>query len=425
MSPSRFLCMSGLLAASVVFQPAFGQGRGGGTAPPPSSAPGSPGGTAGTPTGPTINRPTNIPTQPTPPQTTGVPQPIFLSGRVLLEDGTPPTESVVIERVCNGRPHAEGYTDTKGYFSIQLFQQNSGVLQDASEDTGGFRTGMGGMGPTGAGQMGGPGMMGGSQGGMMAQERLLMDCELQAKAPGFRSQSIMLANRRAMDPPDVGVILLHRNSGSEEGSTVSAVSLAAPKDARKAYEKGMEMLKKKKLADARKDFEKAVESYPDYAAAWYELGRFQSATGDAAAAHHSFDTAVKADPKFVLPYLELSILELRAQKWQALADVTAKAVKLDAFDYPQAFYYNAVANYYLKNMDQAEKSAREVERLDTRHEYTKNLHLLGVILAQRQDYNGAAEEFRNYLKLSPNADDAATVRAQLAQVEAAVAQAKK
>jgi regulator of sirC expression with transglutaminase-like and TPR domain len=43
--------------------------------------------------------------------------------------------------------------------------------------------------------------------------------------------------------------------------------------------------------------------------------------------------------------------------------------------------------------------------------------LLGVILAQRQDYTGAAGEMRNYLKFAPGAQDAATVRGQLVQLE--------
>jgi tetratricopeptide (TPR) repeat protein len=337
----------------------------------------------------------------------------------MLDDGTAPAEPVVIERVCRGQAHAEGYTDSRGYFSIQLFQPNSGVLQDASEEAS-LRSVMGGMGTSGS--LSGAGSAGGSA--TSAQERMLFDCELRAKASGFRSQSIMLANRRALDPPDVGVILLHRNTPSEEGSTVSAVSLAAPKDAHKAYTKGLELLKKSKTGDALASFEKAVEAYPNYAAAWYEIGRIELAANDNAAARHALEMAVKADPKFVSPYVELSTVELRAQKWQALADVTDKVIKLNSFDYPQAYYYNAAANYYLKNLEKAEKSAREADRLDTRHDIPRNLHLLGIILAQRQDYAGAAEKLSAYLKLAPDADDAPTVRKQLAQVETAVAQAK-
>src|SRR5207253_2792182 len=92
------------------------------------------------------------PTQTTPQtqqqQPQSMPQPIFLSGRVLLEDGTPPTETVVIERVCNGQPHSEGYADSKGYFGIEVGRQNNGVMRDASESPGGdpFSSSTGGFG---------------------------------------------------------------------------------------------------------------------------------------------------------------------------------------------------------------------------------------------------------------------------------------
>jgi lipoprotein NlpI len=130
-----------------------------------------------------------------------------------------------------------------------------------------------------------------------------------------------------------------------------------------------------------------------------------------------FDKAIECDPKFVQPYLQISILELQASRWRGLADATDKLVKLDPFDYPQAFYFNAVANYNLHNMDAAEKSALAAERLDTRHAIPKVSHLLGLILALKKDYAGAAERFKTYLKFAPEAKDAAKVQAQLAEVE--------
>ena len=77
-----------------------------------------------------------------------------------------------------------------------------------------------------------------------------------------------------MDNPDLGTILMHREAPGE-GSTVSATSLNAPKAARKAFEKGQELLKKNKPADAREEFEKAVQIDQVYAAAWCELGKLQ------------------------------------------------------------------------------------------------------------------------------------------------------
>src|SRR5947208_3179859 len=104
-------------------------------------------------------------------------RPIFLSGKVMLDDGMPPADSVVIERVCNGNPRAEAYTDSKGRFSFQL-GQNQGMMQDASMSSasdGGFG-GLGNQGPNrgGLGQPGGG--LGGSRGGL--SERDLMGCEI-------------------------------------------------------------------------------------------------------------------------------------------------------------------------------------------------------------------------------------------------------
>ena len=44
-------------------------------------------------------------------------------------------------------------------------------------------------------------------------------------------------------------------------------------------------------------------------------------------------------------------------------------------------------------------------------------HLLGLILAYKKDYAGAAERFKAYLEFAPEATDAAKVRSLLAEVE--------
>ena len=338
----------------------------------------------------------------------------------MLEDGTPPPEALTIERVCNGVPHAEAYTDTKGYFSFQLGQDN-GAMQDASESGMGGSDGLPGRTMDGLGRpstsMQGSGLSRTS----MGSDLRFSNCDIRARLAGFRSQEVSLVNRRALDNPDIGTILLHRTAPSE-GSIVSAVSLAAPKDARKAYEKGLEGLKKNKTDVAARNFEKAVEAYPNYAAAWFELGKLQAAAGDFFTARGSFGYAVKADPKFVGPYLELSLLALHDEKWQDLADITDSAVRLDPFDYPQAFLFNGLAKYNLKRIDDAEKSVREALRLDTRRRYPETAHLMGLIMLRHRDYSGAAEQFRTYLQLAPTASDAEVVRSQLTAIEKVSAQ---
>ena len=405
-----------ILAAACVFQPAFGQGRGSGGGAPPGGT-GNPGGSTGNVGTPTGNAP-NLGTTST--NTTNTQQqapPIFLSGRVLLEDGTPPTEPVTIERICNnGSPRAEGYTDSKGYFGIQIGNEST-VFQDASESSDMGNRRLSGSGIAGTGAPSGRGSFGG-----LGTDRRLMNCDLRAKLAGFRSQLVSLANHRALDNPDIGVILLHREGAKEEGSTVSAISLAAPKDARKAYEKAMEALKKQKPQDAVRDLEKAVELYPQYATAWCQLGKLQAGGNQPDAAKTSFEVALKADPKYLDPYLQLSILAVQAKRWPDVVQITDRALKLDSFDYPQLFFFNAVANYNTKNIDAAERSAKQAERLDSQHTLMQNVRLLGLIYARKGDLPAASEQFRTYLKLAPNGEEADATRADLQRLERLQAQ---
>ncbi len=81
------------------------------------------------------------------------------------------------------------------------------------------------------------------------------------------------------------------------------------------------------------------------------------------------------------------------------------------------FYFDAVANYNLQNFDAAEKSARQLQKLDTQHRYPMADRILASVLAERKDYPGAAEQMREYLKIAGTAKDADEVRGQLQQIE--------
>src|SRR5947207_14560894 len=44
----------------------------------------------------------------------------FLSGKVVLEDGTPLSESAPIQTICRGQRRNEAYTDSHGNFSFEF-----------------------------------------------------------------------------------------------------------------------------------------------------------------------------------------------------------------------------------------------------------------------------------------------------------------
>jgi tetratricopeptide (TPR) repeat protein len=113
----------------------------------------------------------------------------------------------------------------------------------------------------------------------------------------------------------------------------------------------------------------------------------------------------------------LARLALRDKNWEDLAATTNRLLKLDAADFPEAYYYNALANFRLKKPDDAESSARQALKLDTAHRFPQASHILGLLLYRKRDYAGASEQLRNYLQLAPNAPDALQVKGQLAELE--------
>ena len=244
----------------------------------------------------------------------------------------------------------------------------------------------------------------------------MMNCELRANLAGFTSDTINLFNRRSSRNPEVGMIVLHRIAGVE-GTSISVTSMMAPKDAKKAYEHGLQSLLKNKPDDAVKDFEKAVAAYPKYADAWLNLGKLRLDQQAIEPARAALVKAIESDPKLVSPYIELGLLAARDGNWQESGKYLDRAMELDPVDFPQAWYADAVANYNLKKYDAAEKAARTAVKLDPKHVNPRSGYLLGLILAEKRDYAGASAELTAYLKLAPNAPDMAQVKDQLGQIE--------
>jgi tetratricopeptide (TPR) repeat protein len=335
---------------------------------------------------------------------------IYISGKVAMEDSSAVPQGVTIQRICGGVSKTVAYTDTAGRFSFQWGEKNM-IVTDAS-DAGAAPTAKSSSPGFGASQNAG----GSSAFASDPFGNKMTNCVLRANIAGFTSDKVDLFNRKQSDSPDMGLIVLHRIAGVE-GASVSVTSMRAPKDAKKAYEHGLESLLKNKPSDAAKDFEKATALYPKYAEAWMNLGKVRLQQNSVPAARAAFLKAMDADPKLVPPYVEMGALAAKEANWAQSGEYLDKALKLDPVDYPSAWYADAVAHYNLKSYEAAEKCAREAVKLDPKHANPRSGYLLGLVLAEKQDYAGAAAELTNYLKLAPNAPDLAQVQDQLGQLE--------
>jgi tetratricopeptide (TPR) repeat protein len=312
----------------------------------------------------------------------------YLSGNVAVKGGLLPWEPLSITVSCDGKTRYTTTADAKGNFMIGSGARS--VAQSAKDEK-----------------------------SLAAQ---FVGCEVKAALPGFQSSSLIVADHNAKTDPNLGTIQLSRAEGSG-GAADSATTAAAPKDAAKAYEKARTEVLEQKPDKALRDLQKAVQIDPQFAEAWYQLGRIQEAQNSPDAAN-SFSKAIESDPKFVLPYGHLAVLAERSQKWDQLVDWTTRELALNPQGNPQVWYYNALGNFHVNKLDVAQASAEKSLAMDPMHTVPITEQLLAVILVNKQDHAGALQHLRNcltYFKPGPNLD---LVKQQITQLESMTAAPK-
>ncbi|MBV9676107.1 MAG: tetratricopeptide repeat protein, partial [Acidobacteriaceae bacterium] len=163
----------------------------------------------------------------------------------------------------------------------------------------------------------------------------------------------------------------------------------------------------------------ATELYPKYAIAWHELGQLQQKNGRSKEARKSYEAAIAADSKFVSPYQQLALLAAQEGNWEDAAKFSKEVITLDPVEYPASLWYNAVANYNLKRAAEAEKSIKDLLKLDTRHKFPDAENMMAQLLLDKGNYSEAAGHLRNYLTLVPNAKNADNLKQILLKLDQA------
>jgi len=347
---------------------------------------------------------TTTPTR-TPPTPDISAQPMFISGKVMLEGGGTLLEPVAIERICGGVTRREGYSDSKGQFEFQL-GLNLG-FQDASENDSRLT----------------PGNTPRSGNNSNRRPLDLTGCEFRAVLAGYQSSTAILRTSGDTWQFDIGTIFLRR-MGDAKGTTISVTSMVAPKDAMRAYEKAQKV-KTEKPAEAEKDLTKAVQIYPQFAAAWTLLGDIHRQSEQLEDARADYTRAIAADPQFVNPTYGLAVISMQEKKWDEAIRLTDQVLKLNALAYPLAYFFNAAANYNLQKFDAAEETGKKFKAMDTQHSHPDVCLLLSYIYSRKQDYAGAAREIRDYLAAAPNSPNAEALKTDAKRFEDLDVSAKK
>lgn len=306
-----------------------------------------------------------------------------LLGKLAVEGETLPWEPLLVTVTCDGKVDYTTQTDAKGNFGIV------GLTL--------------------------PGALGKQGDSQRQMETHFEGCLVQGVVPGFRSSIITITRHMLREDPDLGTITISR-IGRDAATTLSHTTENAPPKAIKFFEKARGEMLQRDSDGAQRDLTKAIETYPEFAEAWFQLGKLQQSS-DIQAARDSFSKAQAADPNFVLPYEQLAALAAQSGNWQEVLSNTNHVIQIYPEGTAETWYLNGLANYQLGKPGIAEASARKSLALDPRHSILNTEQFLAVILARKGDLKGALEHLRSSLKYVPPGPNADLLKQQIAQLE--------
>lgn len=205
------------------------------------------------------------------------------------------------------------------------------------------------------------------------------------------------------------------NSAESPGGTVSAAELNIPGNALKEFDKGNQLLRDNKPEEARKHYEKAVTIYPNYSAAYNNLGVIAIRAQQPQVAREYFTRALTVDPNNANASLNLARMVFPEHDWAKVDDLLHHALAGEPTNV-EALTMLTVADYSLKKYSDAVADAHRVHGLE--HGKYAVVHLIAARSCEAlHDPQQAMVEYKMFLKEAPSSPSAAEAQSALTRLE--------
>jgi tetratricopeptide (TPR) repeat protein len=207
----------------------------------------------------------------------------------------------------------------------------------------------------------------------------------------------------------MNVALRRLNSGGPGGSSVSVRELSMPQKARDAMSKGISLLyDKSDYAGSIKQFERAIQAYPNFYEAYAQMGVAYMKMKDTARSEQALRKSLDlSENRYPDALFILAALFSNEKRYADAEPLARKAVELDANSW-HAQSELAQALIGLKRPEEAEKYAQAAVKLQPDNALLRLL-LADIHIALGND-PALLDDFNAYLKLAPNGSFAERVR---------------
>jgi tetratricopeptide (TPR) repeat protein len=194
---------------------------------------------------------------------------------------------------------------------------------------------------------------------------------------------------------------------------ISARDLAIPDRAQRDYDEARKALSRRDTASAVSHLERAVETAPQFSAAWNELGTIAYQTQNFARAEECFVQALDQDPRAYEPLVNLGGVEVTLHKTERALDYNIQAVLAHPND-ALANSQLGMAYFQAGNNELALKYLETARHLDPAH-FSHPQLLMAEIHLRRNERTAAAADLEDFLKFHPDWPKAVEMRQAIAQ----------
>jgi len=215
------------------------------------------------------------------------------------------------------------------------------------------------------------------------------------------------------------MLTVHRKPRTAQpslNSMVHVTDLNVPLKARENFDKGTEALSSNQLQQARDYFEKAIHEYPEYAAAYNNLGIAWLREGKTEEGSTALRKAISLNPHLISAFRNLAGLTFKEGKLPETEDLLSRSLVDDPSD-AEGLALLSKVQLARGKMDEAIANAKKVHAQP--HEKYAFVHFIAASAfnAQGQDHQ-AIREYKTFLKEAPNHSSAPEARAAIQTLQA-------
>jgi tetratricopeptide (TPR) repeat protein len=198
-------------------------------------------------------------------------------------------------------------------------------------------------------------------------------------------------------------------------ASVAAADLKIPRSAAKEFDKANELIARQDWQKAIASLDKAVSLYPDYAAAYNNLGVVYAHTRDRARESDALNKAIAINDHFAPAYVNLARMSISASDFAGAETQLNKAFAFDPTD-AMTLVLLTYSEFMNKHLDDAISTCRRAHALSQPHAF---VHFVAArALEQKNQPAEALAELRFFLQEEQTGSRADAARKELAKLEA-------